>query len=60
MIITCLSGAWYLGFFAVVIPKFPSRPAARELNGRGIFSVAYGQLWADLIEISLKYPEALK
>ena len=59
-IITILAGVWSLGHFAFLVPKFPSRPAARSLNGRSATAIAWGQLRSDLVDISRDYPEALK
>lgn len=59
-IITILAGVWYLSSFAILVPKFPTRPPTREASGRSFCSVAYGQLWTDLKTIAVSYPEAHK
>ena len=59
-IITILAGVWYLASFAVLVPKFPTRPPTRDISGRNFCSVGYGQLWTDLKTIAVSYPEAHK
>ena len=60
ILITVLSGTWFLAAHGYVVRLFPPRPASRTRDGRGTCALAYAQLGADLWELRSKHPEALK